>query len=182
MEHELLWKRFLKGEKEALSLIFRSFFDELYDYGLKLTRSSDIVDDSMQDMFFKLWKNRENLTEVKVLKPYLLKALRHHIIDNLNWKNRFISYNSPPEELFDIEFSHEDFLIDEQLTRETRENLISIINDLTKRQKEAIYLRFFRGYDFKTISDIMEMNIQSVRNTIYRALLKLREISKDGFQ
>jgi len=179
MEHELLWKRFLKGEKEALSLIFRSLFDELYDYGLKLSRSADIVDDSVQDMFFKLWKNRENLNEIKVLKPYLLKALRHHIIDNLNWKNRFISYDNPPKELFDIEFSHEDFLIDKQLTQETREKVIRIINDLPKRQKEAIYLRFFRDYDFKTISEIMEMNVQSVRNTIYRALLTLREIKKE---
>ncbi|MBN2275026.1 MAG: RNA polymerase sigma factor [Bacteroidales bacterium] len=177
MEQQILWNRFLKGDKEALELIFRTYFDELYSFGLKMTHNTETVEDSLQDMFFKLWKNRNNLNGISNIKGYLVKALRHHIYDNLNWRNRFVNCETPPENLFDIEFSHEDFLITEQLNQETREKLIHILNKLTNSQREAIYLRFFRGYDFKDISDIMEISVQSVRNAIHRGLLAMREMT-----
>jgi RNA polymerase sigma factor (sigma-70 family) len=178
MEQQILWKRFINGDKEALELIFRTYFDELFSFGLKLTRNTEIVEDSLQDMFFKLWKNRNNLDGVCNIKGYLLKALRHHVYDNLSWKNRFVHCETPPEDLFEIEFSHEDFLITEQLNQETREKLINILNQLTNSQREAIYLRFFKGYDFNNISDIMDISVQSVRNAIHRGLLAMRELAE----
>lgn len=178
MEHLILWKKFLKGDKEALSLLFRIYFDDLYSYGTKLSNSSEIVEDSMQDMFYKLWKNRDNLGEISNIKYYLLKALRHRIFDNLNWKNRFVAMELPKEELFEIEFSHEDFLINEQLDVERREKLIKTLNQLSKSQKEAIYLRYFKNYDFKLIARIMNISLQSVRNVIHRGITACRELIK----
>ncbi|MBN1416729.1 MAG: sigma-70 family RNA polymerase sigma factor [Bacteroidales bacterium] len=180
MENHTLWKKFVHGDKEALTLIFQIYFDELFSFGHKLTRNTGIVEDSMQDMFFRLWKNRSNLGEINHIKCYLLKALRHHIYDNLSWKNRFVNCDNPPEELFEIEFSHEDFLISEQLNQETREKLIDILNELTVSQREAIYLRYFKGYDFKSIAEIMAINVQSVRNAIHRGLLAMRELGGNG--
>jgi RNA polymerase sigma factor (sigma-70 family) len=176
MDNKILWEKYLKGDKEALSIIFRIFFDDLYTYGSRLTRNSEIVRDSMQDMFLKLWKNRTNLRVIDNIKPYLFKALRRHIISNLKWENSFVDYEHQPEELFQIEFSHEDFLVSRNLDNETREKLIKALNKLTRRQREAIYLRYFEEMDFESISEIMSMKIQSVRNSIYRGLLVLREI------
>jgi RNA polymerase sigma factor (sigma-70 family) len=176
MENDGLWKSFTRGDKEALTLIFEAYFNELYSYGLTLTRSSEIVEDSMQDMFFRLWKNRNNLGEINQIKCYLVKALRHHIFDNLRWKNRFVSCDNPPENPFEIEFTYEDFLISEQLNQEKREKLIGILNKLTHSQREAIYLRYFKGYDFQQIADIMSIHVQSVRNAIHRGLLSMREL------
>lgn len=176
MENKKLWEKYLNGDKEALSIIFRIFFDDLYNYGLRLTRKSEIVKDSMQDMFLKLWKNRSNLRIIDNIKPYLFKALRRHIITNLKWENHFVNYEQQPEELFQIEFSHEDFLINRNIDFETRENLIKALNKLTKRQREAIYLRYFEELDFASIAEIMSMKIQSVRNSIHRGLLVLRVI------
>ena len=176
MENKRLWEKYLNGDKEALSIIFRIFFDDLYNYGLRLTRKSEIVKDSLQDMFLKLWKNRSNLRIIDNIKPYLFKALRRHIITNLKWENQFVNYEQQPEELFQIEFSHEDFLINRNIDFETRENLIKALNKLTKRQREAIYLRYFEELDFASIAEIMSMKIQSVRNSIHRGLVTLREI------
>jgi len=176
METNGLWKSFTRGDKEALTLIFRAYFDDLYSFGRTLTRSTEIVEDSMQDMFFKLWKNRGNLGEITHIRCYLLKALRHHIYDNLRWKNRFVVCDSPPENLFEIEFTQEDFIISEQLDQETRDKLVGILNTLTNSQREAIYLRYFKGYDFRQIAEIMSISVQSVRNAIHRGLLSMREL------
>ena len=176
MENLILWNKFLKGDKDALSLIFRIYFDDLFSYGMKISNNEEIVEDSIQDMFFKLWKNRENLGEINNIKYYLTKALRHRIFDNLNWKNRFVSTEFPDEELFDFEFSHEDFLINEQLDVEKREKLISTLNQLTKSQKEALYLRYFKNYDIKLIAKLMNINLQSVRNALHRGIIACRKL------
>lgn len=178
MENLILWKRFLAGDKKALSLIFRIHFDDLFSYGMKLSNNKETVEDSMQDLFFNLWKNRENLGEISNIKYYLLKALRHRIFDNLNWKNRFLTMDMAHEELFEIEFSHEDFLINEQLDIDRRNKLISTLNQLSKCQKEAIYLRYFKNYDFKLIAKTMNINLQSVRNAIHRGIIACRELLK----
>jgi RNA polymerase sigma factor (sigma-70 family) len=178
MENQVLWNRFINGDKEALSLIFRTYFDDLFSYGLKLTQNREIVEDSMQDLFYKLWKNRNNLDQKNNIKAYLFKALRHHILDNLCWKNRFENVSDLSEDLFEIQFSHEDFLISEQLNKETREKLIQALNNLAKSQREAIYLRYFKDYDFQAISEIMSINVQSVRNAIQRGLNALRDIQE----
>lgn len=176
MENNGLWKRFTRGDKEALTLIFGAYFDELYSFGLTLTRSPEIVEDSMQDMFFRLWKNRNHLGEITQVRCYLLKALRHHIYDNLQWKNRFVVCENPPENLSAIEFSREDFMVSEQLDQETAEKLATLLNTLTNSQREAIYLRYYKSLDFKEIADIMSISVQSVRNAIHRGLLALREL------
>ena len=176
MENRKLWEKYLNGDKEALTIIFRLFFDDLYNYGMRLTRSSEIVEDSLQDMFLKLWKNRSNLRIIDNIKPYLFKALRRHIISNLKWGNHFVNYDEEPEELFRIEFSYEDFLINSHVNQDMRENLIKALNKLTKRQREAIYLRYFEELEFESISEIMSMKVQSVRNSIHRGLVTLREM------
>ncbi len=52
---------------------------------------------------------------------------------------------------------------------------IKALNELTSRQREAIYLRYFEELEFETIAIIMETNVQSVRNTIYRGMEVMRD-------
>jgi RNA polymerase sigma factor (sigma-70 family) len=176
MNNEILWEKFIDGDKDALSVLFKVIFDDLYGYGMRLTRNTEIVNDSIQDLFLKLWKNRLNLGPVEIVKPYLFKALRRQIISNLRWNRRYINMEEISEDFFDIEYSHEDFMVNQQIDKETNEKLVDLLNQLTGRQKEAIYLRYFQGCDFDTVSEIMTMNVQSVRNTIQRGLASLRDL------
>jgi RNA polymerase sigma factor (sigma-70 family) len=176
MSNEMLWNKFLEGDKNALSTLFRSIFDDLYGYGMRLTKNSDLVNDSIQDMFLKVWKNRAGLGQVEIVKPYLFTALRRQIITNLRYTRKYVMVEEVSDDFFEIDYSPEDFMVNQQIEKETSEKLIALLNQLTGRQKEAIYLRYFQGHDFKAVSEIMNMNVQSVRNTIHRGLLALRDL------
>jgi RNA polymerase sigma-70 factor (ECF subfamily) len=176
MDDQNAWRLFLKGDKDALSHIFLDYYDDLFNYGRKLSNNQDIAKDSIQDLFLKLWKNRNNLKSVQIVKPYLFKSLRHHIQDSLELRKPWQSIDNDYDPMFPVVYSHEDFLINNQVTEESRIKVIEVLNKLTPRQREAIYLRFFEDLDFEIISQIMEMNIQSVRNTIHRAMQVMREL------
>jgi RNA polymerase sigma factor (sigma-70 family) len=175
-ENQLLWKSFLEGNKEAIATIFLLFHDDLYRYGLKLAGNSNLVEDSIQDLFLQLWKNHRNLRPVDNLKPYLFKSFRNHMIDNLELRNPDIHIESDFEHPFEITYSHEDFLIQKQVSEENLLKITEALNNLSSRQREAIYLRYFEDLDFDTIAIIMDMNVQSVRNTLHRGLQALRNL------
>lgn len=169
------WLLFLKGDKNALAEIFLAFYDDLFNYGMKLSPNPDLIKDCIQDLFLKLWKNRATINPIQIIKPYLLKSLRRHILDSIEISK---PWNASEKEMESshIIYSHEDFLINEQIDEENRQKLIHALNQLTPRQREVIYLRYFEGLDFDDIAHIMSMNVQSVRNCIHRGILSLREI------
>lgn len=171
-----LWLNFLQGDKAALSEIFLLYHDDLYRYGLKLAGNENLVKDAIQDLFLKLWKNRSNLKPVEVLKPYLFKSLRNHLIDSLELTKARIPIENDFEHPFEIAYSAEDFVIHEQVTEDVKQQVIQALNKLMPRQREALYLRYFEELDFETIAAVMDINVQSVRNTLHRGISALREL------
>jgi RNA polymerase sigma factor (sigma-70 family) len=175
-ENQLLWKNFLQGNKDALASIFLLVHDELFRYGIRLSGNNDLVKDSIQDLFLQLWKNRENLREVDNLKPYLFKSFRNHVLDNLEIQNPVVHIENDFEHPFEVTYSPEDFMIRQQVSDENRLKIVDALNKLSTRQREAIYLRYFEGIDFDAIATIMDMNVQSVRNTMHRGMQALRNL------
>ena len=142
----------------------------------KLAGNRDMIKDCIQDLFLKLWKNRINLKPIEYIKPYLFRSLRNHIIDSLEFQRNDIAIDVDFEYPFSMVYSHEDFLITDQVADTVRLNVIEALNKLKPRQREAIYLRYFEELDFDIIAQVMEMNIQSVRNVIHRGMISLRDI------
>ena len=50
-----------------------------------------------------------------------------------------------------------------------------MVNKLTPRKKEAIYLRYFDELTCDQIADIMQLSKQGVYNIIHRALTELKK-------
>jgi RNA polymerase sigma factor (sigma-70 family) len=172
-----LWQRFLQGNKEALSEIYLLYHDDLFRYGMRLSKGNEnIVKDCIQDLFLKLWKNRYSISNTIIgIKPYLFKAYRHHIFDSVELRKPQSEITNDVDSIFEIVYSHEDFLISNEVNEVLQKKVIDILNVLSPRQREAIYLRYFEELDFDSISQIMNMNIQSVRNLLTRGLQAMRQ-------
>jgi RNA polymerase sigma factor (sigma-70 family) len=172
-----LWRRFLQGNKEALSEIYMLYHDDLFRYGMRLSKGNEnIVKDCIQDLFLKLWKNRYSISNTIIsIKPYLFKAYRHHIFDSIELRKPQSEICSDVDSVFEIVYSQEDFLIINEVNEELRKKVIDILNTISPRQREAVYLRYFEELDFDSISQIMDLNVQSVRNLLTRGLQVMRE-------
>lgn len=79
-------------------------------------------------------------------------------------------------ELRYVTFLNESSLDDETIRR--RQDLLKMIEQLTSRQKEVVYLYYIQDLPLDQIADIMGMNYQSVRNLVHRAIGRLRELVK----
>ncbi len=175
------WQEFLEGDREALGNIFRWYFSDLVAYGTKIIGSDDLVKDHIQELFVRLWEKRLQLGEVKNVKVYLLISLKNSLLQDL--RNNHYDELGPEikNNLFVI--SSEDFLIKKEQESELAGKVAACLEKLTARQREMIYLRFYLNLDFIHLAEVMEMNVQSVRNLLFRTLEKIRqEVDGSDFQ
>ncbi|SDE88284.1 RNA polymerase sigma factor, sigma-70 family [Dyadobacter soli] len=174
LTEQALWKAFQDGDEEAYTKLYRLYIKDMYRYGSSLVAASDaFVMDCIHDVFTEMWIKRERLSVPVHVKYYLLKALKTRIVHLLERKERPFT----PLSEIDLEiFDPEDFEILEELDMATsrQEKLTTLISKLPQRQQEAIKLRFIENLNYSQIGDILQMNTQSAKNLVSRAVEKLR--------
>ena len=171
-----LWDTFWGGEARALAVLFETYYEALYHYGLKLAGDEELVKDCIQNLFQKLWRRRDGLRAVQVVKTYLFKALRRHLGDETKLLRQHRHLLPAYTDSFEVTYSHEEFLIAQQGDIEQSTRLLAALNQLSKRQREALYLKFFDGFAYERIAEVMSLHVQSVRNLIFNALQILRRV------
>jgi RNA polymerase sigma factor (sigma-70 family) len=170
---EELWKQFLPGDHLALDALVKRHYNLLYQYGCKFTRDAALVKDCIQDLFLYLWHKRNAINETASVEYYLMKALRRRL-------GRALTKTGSTENLSFIEFKDANATPDDQLIQQEQraalaDRIKKCILQLSKRQQEIIYLRFYLNASAADIADIMQLNRQSVYNLLNDALNKLRQ-------
>lgn len=156
-----IWQAFKGGDMDSFHAIYRQHFDGLYEYGMRLINNRDLVKDAIHDLFVKLWNNKSNLGDVSAVRSYLLVALRSTIYNKLEKNNRVRLYDEIEQMPFEMEFSVEsDFIIKEAGKLQTQK-LIEALNQLTPRQKEVIYLRYFQEMSYDEIASALQITVKA---------------------
>ena len=170
-----LWNQLRLGDEEAFSSLFERYYSTLVNYGKTLMTGEDRVKDCVQDVFVDIWTYRYKLNEAIVVKAYLLSSVRKRIARLHHREHIFsnIKHIDSLEFLFD--FSIEDRLIADETTAKKVEQLNKSINQLSDRQKEAIYLRYHQGLTVEQVAEVLNLNYQSTKNLLHRAILQLRK-------
>jgi len=170
-----LWNQLRSGDEEAFSSLFERYYSTLVNYGKTLMTGEDRVKDCVQDVFVDIWSYRYKLNEAIVVKAYLLSSVRKRIARLHNREHIFSNIKNIDSSDFLFDFSIEDRLIADETTAKKVEQLNKSINQLSDRQKEAIYLRYHHGLTVDQVADVLNLNYQSTKNLLHRAILKLRK-------
>ncbi|MFA7138170.1 MAG: sigma-70 family RNA polymerase sigma factor, partial [Bacteroidales bacterium] len=174
--HPAVWKRLQQGDRHALEVIFACFYHDLFFYGIKLCRDELRVSDAIQDVFLTLWSTRERLHTIRHPKAYLFRMFRHRILYLCKQSALRERHNERyATEKRGFVFSAEELTIAQEQQGEQHDNILSLLNTLTERQREIIYLKFYGNYNPSEIAVIMNMKKQSVANLLTRTLHTLRE-------
>lgn len=169
---EVLLKDFKSGKKDAYEYIFRNFSGLMYNYGFKICHDSAMTKDAMQDVFLKILTHYQKINIVSSLKLYLFKALRNEIFKRLNIDNRMVECNSCYDD-FNLDYSAEEKIIEDEITMIRIKELSYVVQELPRRQKECIYLRYYEAMSYQEIAEIMDIEISSVYKMLYKAIEQL---------
>lgn len=171
-----LWKSYQKGDDRALSSIYSIYFDHLYNYGFRFTRDATLIEDCIQELFIKLIRNRQNLSLPVSVKAYLFRSFRSYIVDKIEQlrKRPLAEMNEMVD--FNLELNQEATLISTEEADELQEKMKTALEQLTPRQREAIFLKYQEGLSYPEIAAMLSLTQKATYKLVGRAIQTLREI------
>ncbi|MFD2037571.1 RNA polymerase sigma factor [Belliella marina] len=172
-----LWEEIKKDNKLALSTLYDENFQILYEYGYRICHKKELVEDTIQELFIRLWAKRHEIVMSGSVKSYLLVSLRNSIFNELK-KEKKLPYVSFGEIEFDFKV---DYTVDSEFFRDNIHDeqvalLLEGFNKLTGRQKEILYLKFFQGLGQEEIANIMGITVKASYKLSARALSTLKNL------
>lgn len=176
LDDRTLWDAFRSGDEKALVHIFDRYANPLINYGRKIAADEHIVKDAVQELFIVIWKQRYRLSETDCIKSYLFKSLRRKLVRSLSRiKERLFSPLSTTAEYIEkVVPSHEVLIIAKQVSEEKRAHVLKMVEGLTRRQQEVLFLRYFEEMSCEEIAEVMGLSRQAVYNLVHKALKDLR--------
>lgn len=175
-----IWDDFRKGGKSALSHIYYQHIQMLFRYGKKFTQDDDLIKDTIQDLFIDLIRTRNNLGETDNITFYLMVSFRRKLVKNL----KKVKLNSDPVEedelTTEIVYSAEEELINKENLTQREEKVRKALAGITPKQREILYYKFSCEFDYEQICEIMELQYDSARKQVSRALKVMKKALLDS--
>lgn len=172
---QFIWKALKEGDLRAFSTLFEIYYPQLYSYGLKISKNISITEDSLQDFFLYIYDHRENLSDLDKIAPYLFTAYKRFLINVIKKEKKITKTDFSQEDVLDIQFNAEELITNKETGNFRTKNIPTLLNKLPKRQKEAIYLKYYSGLKATEIAEIMDINYQSVVSILHKAIKNLKE-------
>jgi len=175
LDEAVLWENFKKGNELAFSILYKRYIQRLHNYGMHTCRDKDLVLDCLQELFAHLWDRRETVSSVGSVNFYLFKSFRRLLLSRIMARKRFSTLLPGSSAVF-FEFvpSAEQSMIDNESKAHQVECLKTSVKALSRRQREAIFLKFFNELSYHEVAVIMDLRVESVYNLISKAIDILR--------
>jgi len=163
-EKEII-KQVKNGKKEAYHELVKRYMKRAYYYALGFVHNEQDALDISQEAFIRAYRKIKDFDIEKKFLPWFFQIIRNLCIDWI--KKRKKSSEIPLNGVRILESPDED--------REMKEILWKGIDELSIEQKEIIILRYFQGFSYQEISQILNKPIGSIMSSLYYAKKRLKE-------
>ena len=163
------------GDEIAFRRVYDHYRKRIYSYAFNLTESEDRAGDLVQEIFLKVWVNREKLPGLDNFSAWLHAIARNYFFDTVKkmatetkvYKNLRIVTDEGTDET-----NH--FI----LNRENEAILLQLLEKLPAQQRLVLQLKS-QGYKLDEIAGEMDISKNTVKVHLKRALATLREYLKN---
>lgn len=160
-----------KGDEAAFSRLYRLYKNKVYTVALKLTESSFMAEEVVQDVFLKVWIRRETLASVRDFEDYLFIMTRNHVFTAWKRSERRQSTEGQWQMLFpeSTNSAEHDFT-----AKEYQATLQKAIDLLPEQQKQVYLLSREQELKREEIARLLQISPETVKTHMSRAVRYIR--------
>jgi RNA polymerase sigma-70 factor (ECF subfamily) len=162
-----------QGDRQVFRQLFDTYHSRLYSLSFQMLRDSDKAKDAVQEVFIKLWNNREKISVTHSLEAYLKRSVINttlNVIENEK-RHSFLSlFNPSSVALVDRQ---NQTLIDN--ADELRQTIDKAILSLPARTRAVFVLVRIEQMSYDQVSESLQMSNKAVEKEMMKALRLLRE-------
>jgi len=166
-----LGDRIANGDQLAYRQLFIQFYNKLYRFVMGFTKSRELTEEIVSDVFINVWRRRKNIQEIMNLKLYLYVSAKNITFNYLKKLQR-----ENLADLDSVEIEPEDPFADPgaaMITREMNLKLKAAINELPPRCKLIFTLIKDDGLTYKQTATLLSISESTVENQLSIALKKI---------
>jgi RNA polymerase sigma-70 factor (ECF subfamily) len=159
------------GDENAFGAVFDHYRNKIYGVALKLTHSTTVAEEIVEDVFLKIWIRRASLNEIENFSAYLFTIARNETYKILkqiakNYKIVLLSENN--ESL--VHNNTEDYLINKEFT-----SLLQKAIDRLPHQQKQVY-KLMKEEDLKRgeVAELLHLQPETVKFHLAQAMKNIR--------
>ena len=154
--------------------MFKQYYNPLCNFASTYVRDRKRAQDVVQDVFAKIWDQRDTLEISQNIKGYLFQAVKNRsleIVRRDKTESDILSEGMAQQQDENIEEQARKFML--------KERLYNSIRQLPPKCQEIFILNKIDGLNYREIAESKNISIKTVENHIGKAYRKLRELMSD---
>lgn len=171
-KHSELVKKIREGDKDAFERLFHKYYARLCVFSNTYVKSIDTSRDVVQDVYIKIWDNRENFFITQSLKAYLYQAVRNQSLNYLEKNRQKLRLQENLSRQRELESDENEVELN---TEELTEKIWRLVDQLPERRRTIFILYRKHGLSYKEIGEVMDIKRKTVENQMGRSLKFIRD-------
>lgn len=183
-DERLLLDKAAEGDQKAFTLLFDAYFQQMGTHVMRLTRSRQIAEDIVQDVFLKIWIARESLKEVRNFRAFLFITSKNQTINvmkRLAWEARKTDELVSREKLWDKTQDETEHTRQVKLIEEQYYSLLDeAIAQLPDQQRKVFTLSRKERKKYEEIAQDMNLSRETVKKYLQHATRSISEYVREN--
>ena len=156
-----LLQQIAAGDQTAFRLIYSGLYRRLYQFALSLVKTRESAEEIVEDVFVRIWQQRDKITAIQNLQVYLYTATKNSSLNYLSRQAK-ASITEPFDhihvELGEPSQTPEQILI----TAEIQRKIQKAVEALPPRCKMIFKLVREDGLRYREISEILNISVNTI--------------------
>ena len=131
-------------------------------------KNKDDALDVIQEVAYHSFKKIDTLKSPEYFKTWLIKITIHCALDTLRKNKKVIQLNK----------DYDQFVVPDTEDIPLTLSLQQLLAELTEDEKSIVLLKYYQGYSFKEIAEMLNIPLGTAKSILYRSLDKLRKHAK----
>src|SRR5215207_4306978 len=148
------------GDQNAFRELFNFFSKKLTHFAISIVKSNDAAREIVDEVFIRIWRNKENITGIQHLKVYLYTATKNTSLNYLSSRAR--QNITEPFDFFSVELCDEQSPEKKLITAELLKKINGAIELLPPRCKMVFKLVREDGLSYKEVAEVLNISTKTV--------------------
>lgn len=157
----ILLQQIAAGDQAAFRQVYFGFYKRLYHFALAIVKTREPAEEIVEDVFIRIWQQREELPSIRNLRVYLYTATKNTALNYLSKKAK-ASITEPFDHIqIDLNGS---VVTPEQIliTAEMYKKIQKAVEALPPRCKMIFKLVREDGLRYKEIAEILNISVNTI--------------------
>jgi RNA polymerase sigma-70 factor (ECF subfamily) len=162
-----LLEQLSNGDEQAFESFFTTYYNRLFQYIFGFTKSRQVTEELVMDVFLKIWLGRSILPEINHFDSFLFRVAHNKSIDFLRAVARDPSFK---DLLWDqIQFANNDQSDSKLMTQEYEKKLREAISLLSPQRKKVYQMSREEDMNHDQVAAKLNLSRHTVNNHIVEA-------------